>query len=179
MQAENIAKLRANETIGRAVADYFSENRFMYCDLAAVLYGEDGRAVSVEAISANINRVQSELTVLINRRFADTGRCCAEIPIGSLTGSYLLAGKGPRLRVMICPAENANVKLCSSFTSAGENQTCHRIYADITADISSSLPLYSFSSTVSFEFLIAESVIVGEVPDIARYAWEDNVNSEK
>jgi sporulation protein YunB len=138
---------------------------YTYSDFAAVLYDETGKAVSIETITYNINKVQSGLSTAINSEFEKNNIASAEIPIGSLSGSYLLAGKGPCLRIRICPSDTAEISLTSSFEPAGVNQTCHRISAVVTADITSSLPLYSFSETVSFEFLLAENIIVGEVPD--------------
>jgi sporulation protein YunB len=167
LQAEHYAKLTANNLISSAVSDYLDENRYTYSDFATVLYDESGKAVSIEAVTYNINRVQSELSMKINSEFKNHADTTAEIPLGSLTESYLLAGKGPKLRVKICPAGEAEVELTSSFSSAGVNQTCHRISAVVTAEINSAIPLYSFSTQASFEFLIAENIIVGDVPDIA------------
>ncbi|MCC8136111.1 MAG: sporulation protein YunB [Ruminococcus sp.] len=164
-QAEYYSKLTANKIISSAVSDYLDENRYTYSDFAAVLYDENGNAAAIEAVTYNINRVQSELSLIINSEFMESGDTSAEIPIGSLTNSYLLAGIGPHLRLRICPAREAQVELTSTFSSAGVNQTCHRISATVTAYINSSLPLYSFSTEVSFEFLIAENIIVGEVPE--------------
>ncbi|MBQ8297042.1 MAG: sporulation protein YunB [Ruminococcus sp.] len=166
-QAEHYSKLTANQIISEAVSEYLEDNRYTYSDFAAVLYDESGKAVSIEAVTYNINKVQSELNLLINSEFMRSSEASAEIPLGSLTESYLLAGKGPHIRLRICPAREASVELTSSFVSAGMNQTCHRISAVITADIESSLPLYSFSTEASFEFLIAENVIVGDVPESA------------
>lgn len=171
-QAEHYSKLTANKIISSAVSEYLSENRYTYSDFAAVLYDESGRAVSIEAVSYNINKVQSELSLLINSEFMNSGDTSAEIPLGSLTDSYLLAGKGPHIRLRICPAREASVRLTSSFCSAGVNQTCHRISAVVTADINSSIPLYSFSTETSFEFLLAENIIVGEVPESSLNFWE-------
>lgn len=171
-QAEHYSKLTANKIITGAVSDYLDENRYTYSDFAAVLYDENGRVVSIEAVTYNVNKVQSELSMLINSEFMSSGDASAEIPLGSLTDSYLLAGKGPRIRLRICPAREAQVQLTSSFTSAGVNQTCHRISAVVTADINSSIPLYSFSTEASFEFLLAENIIVGEVPETALNVWE-------
>ena len=173
MQAESLAKQNANEVIGRTVSRYLEKNRFSYSDFAAVLYDENGRAVSVEAIPYNINKVQSELSAEINRAFADEQEKDTRIAVGSLTDSPLLNGKGPHVKIRLCPAENAEVRLKSSFDSAGVNQTRHRITAVITAELSSSVPTYRFKSTASFEFLLAETVIVGNVPDISRYAWNE------
>lgn len=172
-QAEHYSKLTANKIITGAVSDYLDENRYTYNDFAAVLYDEAGRVVSIEAVTYNVNRVQSELSQLINSEFMRSGDTSAEIPLGSLTDSYLLAGKGPHIRLRICPAREASVQLTSSFTSAGVNQTCHRISAVVTADINSSIPLYSFSTEASFEFLLAENIIVGEVPETALTVWRN------
>lgn len=173
MQAEHYAKSSASEIISEAVLEYLEENRFSYEDFAAVLYDENGNVVSVEAIPYNINKVQSGLTLMINRKFSSASETYSKIPLGSLTGSYMLAGKGPYIRIRICPAEKASVELKSSFEAAGINQTKHRISAVVTAEIESSLPIYSFETEVSFEFLLAENVLIGDVPEYSRMAFAD------
>lgn len=177
MQAEHYARLSTEKVISRTVADYLESSRFTYGDFVAVLYDENGKAVSVEAIPYNINKAQSELTMLINNNFDKSRQTYTEIPVGSLTDSYMLAGKGPKIRVRICPSGNASVKLRSTFSSAGINQTCHRISAVVTAQTESSIPLYSFDTEMTFEFLLAESILIGNVPDLAPYAWNDLVTA--
>ena len=172
-QAEFFARKTAEEAVAESAAEYLTEKNFVYSDFAAVLYDENGRPSSVEAIPANINRVQSELTLLIRQKFGSMSDSCHRIPIGSLTGSYMLAGKGPDIKIRICPAEKITVRLKSSFDSAGINQTAHRISAVVTAEVRSSLPIYSFETEVEFEFLLAETIIIGEVPDYSRYAWNE------
>lgn len=163
MQAQHFAEVSAETVMEKAAADYLSANELTYSDFAAVLYSE-GRAVSIETIPYSINKVQSELALTVNRELAKAGSMSRKIPVGSLTGSYLLAGKGPSLKVRICPVGKAEVEIRSDMESAGVNQTRHRISAVITAEVASSLPLYSFDSQVSFEFLLAETVIIGDVP---------------
>lgn len=171
MQAEHFASASANELIGTAVADYLDENKFTYSDFAAVLYDENGRAVAVESVPYSINKVQSELTIKINRALSTSNARTERIALGSLTGSYMLVGKGPKIKLRICPSGFAKVELKSELTGAGINQTCHRISAVVTAELHSSVPLYSFDTEVRFEFLLAENVIVGSVPEISRYAF--------
>lgn len=171
IQAEQVARQSANRIITETVSDYIAENEYTYGDFATVLYNENGRAVSIEALSGNINRVQSEIAAEINRRFADNKHTSAEIAVGSLSGSYLLAGRGNSIKVRVCSVGDAEVTLKSTFDSAGNNQTRHRIYAEISANLISSIPLYSFETTENFEFLIAENIIVGSVPDYAVKAW--------
>ncbi len=171
MQAEHFASASANELIGKTVSDYLEDNRFTYNDFAAVLYDEGGRVVSVESLPYNINKVQSELTVKVNEALSSSDSRTERIPVGSLTGSYMLVGKGPHIKLKVCPSGSAKVELKSDLVNAGINQTCHRISAVITAELRSSVPLYTFDTEVKFEFLLAENVLVGSVPEISRYAF--------
>lgn len=173
MQAENFSKATSNKVISSAVSEYLEENQYKYSDFAAVLYNETGKTVSIEAITYNINKVQSELTKKINEKLEKNGENSSEIRIGSLMSSYLLAGKGPHINIRICPIGEATVKLTSSFDSAGINQTCHRISAVITARMNSSIPLYSFETENNFDFLLAENIIVGEVPEQTINTWSE------
>ncbi len=163
-QGEYYSRLTANKIINKAVSDYLKENQYQYNDFSAVLYDENGKAVSIESLTGNINKVQSDLVLRISEELSENKNIKVKIPIGSLTDSYLLAGKGFSVPLNICSAGNVDVKLKSEFTSAGINQTCHRISAVVSTEINSSIPLYSFSSEAEFEFLIAENVLVGEVP---------------
>lgn len=170
MQSEQVVRNAANRIISETVSDYIAENDYTYSDFAAVIYDIDGRPVSVEALSGNINRVQSELAAAVNNNLTNNNTK-AKIPVGSLSGSYLLAGRGFDINVRICPVGEAAVTLKSTFDSAGFNQTRHSVYAEISASLVSSTPLYSFETEQTFEFLIAETIIVGEVPEYAVKAW--------
>ena len=169
LRAEHFAQRTASDVISAAVTEYLNTNRFTYEDFAVVLYNDEKSPVSVEAIPFTINKVQSELTAAINKRLDSSGNKSAEIPLGSLTGSPVFTGKGPKIKIRVCPVGSAEVKLKSSFSQAGINQTCHSISACVTVKMTSSVPIYSFNVRVEFEFILAESVIVGKVPDISPY----------
>ena len=171
--AKHFAEIYTNMIIEKAVSDYLKESELQYSDFAAVLYDENGKAVSVETLPYNINKVQSELGLAINKSLECSGKISDSIPLGSLTGSYLFAGKGPSLKIRICPVGKACIAVRSDIESTGINQTRHSISALITADISSSLPLYKFESSISFEFLLAETLIIGDVPDFTPYTWTE------
>ena len=171
MQAKHFAEMNTAVILEKAASDYLEDNEFSYSDFAAVLYS-GGKAVSIETLPYSINRVQSEIGLAVNKRLAETGKISERIPVGSLTGSYLLAGKGPALKIRVCPAGKADTEIKSELVSAGINQTRHRISAVITVKLTSSLPLYSFDSEVKYEFLLAETVIIGDVPDFVPYTWK-------
>ncbi|SFY05399.1 sporulation protein YunB [Ruminococcus sp. XPD3002] len=156
LQAEHFAVRTAGCTIGQAVADYIEQED------SGILEFDGYSTASVSG--RDVNRVQSELTLLINERLENMGKCSAKVPLGTMTGSYLLAGRGPCIRFRVCPTGEAEVRLRSEFTSAGMNQTCHRLYAEVTAEIASSSPLYSFEAEKKFDYILSETIINGEVP---------------
>ena len=82
IQAENAARLAADRIIAESISDIIEKNEYTYSDFAAVLYDENGRASSVEALTVNINRVQAELSEEINRRFAENSNADAKIAMG-------------------------------------------------------------------------------------------------
>ena len=46
-QGEYYSRLTANKIINKAVSDYLTANQYQYNDFSAVLYDENGKAVSI------------------------------------------------------------------------------------------------------------------------------------
>ena len=88
-----------------------------------------------------------------------------EIPLGNLFGSKLFSGTGPYIPVKIMSVTSVNSSLENEFLSVGINQTMHKIYIDAIIDLSVMVPGYESVVSVSTTVLIAETVIVGKVPD--------------
>ena len=170
LQAEHFAQKTANEIIERSVSEYLEQNKFTYNDFAAVLYDEKKKIASVETIPYTINKTQSELSLLINKELEASGKRTAKIALGSLTSSFLLTGKGPKINIRVSPIGVADVTLKSDFSEAGINQTRHRISALVSVKMTSSVPLYSFETVSDFEFILAENILIGDVPNISPYA---------
>ncbi|MBR2333972.1 MAG: sporulation protein YunB [Clostridia bacterium] len=63
------------------------------------------------------------------------------------------------------PIGTANCDFVSSFVSAGINQTVHRIYIDVYADINVITPIADPTISVKAEVLVCENLIVGKIPD--------------
>lgn len=59
---------------------------------------------------------------------------------------------------------NVETELKSEFKTAGINQTLHQIYLDITCNVSILTPFNSTTEEIKNQILIAESIIVGEIP---------------
>ena len=86
------------------------------------------------------------------------------IPVGSLTGVALLAGRGPDVHIKVLSVGSPTAEFENRFTDAGINQTKHQIKLDVVIDIDVIMPWQTVSTQVVSEILIAETVLLGDVP---------------
>ena len=85
------------------------------------------------------------------------------------SGSVLLAGRGPSISVRMESVGSSSAWFENEFTSAGINQTKHQIVLNIDVAVSILLPGFSTATVVSNAVTVAETVIVGSVPDTYTY----------
>jgi sporulation protein YunB len=112
----------------------------------------------MNTISSNIARnVQQKIVDLKNQSFS--------IPLFTALDSQLLAGQGPKLNFTILHQGSVLVDFVTEFAESGINQTRYKIYITVDVEISVLSPVTTSSTTVGSNVLIAEVVIVGDVPD--------------
>lgn len=135
-----------------------------YDDLFSVVKNEDGDIEMVQANSPEINMIAREIANLAQANLDELGLKEISIPIGTFTGLALLMGLGPDVTISVMPIGSALCDFVSYFTSAGINQTLHKIYIDVHATINIVTPIDEPTITVKAEVLVAENLIVGNVP---------------
>ena len=81
----------------------------------------------------------------------------------------LLAGRGPRIKVRMESVGSSSARFENEFSSAGINQTNHRIVLHIDVSVAILLPGFTTATQVSNAVTVAETVIVGTVPDTYTY----------
>ena len=129
----------------------------------------EGHVTALRSNMAAFNRLQASIADDILQRMAEVSSTDLAIPIGTLTGSPLLAGRGPCLRVRMQSVGTATARFDNQFSSAGINQTRHRIILDVDVHVSILLPGLTTYTKVSNEISVAETVIVGGVPETYTY----------
>ena len=95
--------------------------------------------------------------------------------MGNFSGIPTLSGIGPLIKLNIIPISNVNTKYNSQFVSVGINQSYHKIYINISVEVCILLPLYTHNVVVKNQVLVAETIIVGEVP--TTYLNTDNLTN--
>ena len=169
----DLATARTSNAVNRivvaAVNDAVDSGRIDYAQLVDFDKDAEGHVTALRSNMAAFNRLQASIADDILQRMAEVSSTDLAIPIGTLTGSPLLAGRGPCLRVRMQSVGTATARFDNQFSSAGINQTRHRIILDVDVHVSILLPGLTTYTKVSNEISVAETVIVGGVPDTYTY----------
>ena len=142
------------------------ENTSSYEDLVSIERNNAGDIVAITSDSLKINSLARRTASVAQKNLSELSAGGVRIPLGAFSGIEILAGTGPRVNVKIVPIGNVLCKFSSKFTSAGINQTLHSIFVDVQTSVSIILPTRTVQVGGSSQVLIAESVIVGKVPDV-------------
>lgn len=162
--AEVRAVQAATEVINNAVRVEVAGEGMLYEDLIIVHKDSAGKIVLMQADTAKINKIASDTTIAVHSAILRLGEESLYIPLGQITGLYLLANRGPKIRVEIVPIGTVRVNVDDRFEQSGINQTRHSIYLVFDTDIRVVVPLKSGRASVVTQVPVAESIIVGDVP---------------
>ena len=128
---------------------------------------EKSEVGEITAISSNMARINALSAKILDRIVGatDTHMLTVNIPVGNLTGVSLLMGRGPKVPVKIITMTSSRVEFNNSIVTAGINQTKHQINLEVIVDIDILVPWGTESTQVITEVLIADTIVVGRVPD--------------
>ena len=159
------AKLVGTQAVNDAVTAVLEREGVRYTDLMRVEKDSQGSIVSVEADTVKINALKASVTTEILTQLKKHQNMTVRIPTGTLLNGDLLTGRGPRIPVKISLSGAAATQMSSYFESAGINQTSLRLVMDITVTLYAAIPGNDATTTLETSFIIAETVLVGKVPD--------------
>ena len=120
---------------------------------------------SVEFNTVEITKIKAGVINLIQEKINANDSITMGIPIGTLTGNQFLNNRGPKINITMQISSVVFSEIKSSFISAGINQTLHQITLGISSEVYFVMPWYRSSGSFHTEFILAQTVIVGRVPD--------------
>lgn len=156
-------------TIEASISREIAAGRIDCASLISFEKDAEGRVTAVKSDMGQVNRMRAELLTVLVADLNDLREQEFGIPVGTLTGSGLLSGRGPSIPVRILSVAAVDSSFENTFTSAGINQTVHRIVLRVGVDVGVLLPGYTTTTRVESTINVAETVIVGEVPNSYTY----------
>lgn len=162
-----MARVRAEQAAIKAIQEAVNEKiarAVEYKDLIFIRTDNNGRVVLMQANTIKINNLAADTTLEIQQSLAKLEGTTVPIPLGQALNSKLLASYGPKIKVTLVPMGTVKVKVEDDFQQAGINQTRHRLYLHVFSRVKIVIPLVSDTVEVASQIPIAETIIVGEVP---------------
>lgn len=147
-------------------------NNVEYDSLIKFTYNNEGKIVGINANIIQMNKLSSGIASKIQERLSNLEKVDVEIPFARLIGVNVFSGYGPSVKVKVVPFGNIVTDFKTDFVSEGINQTRHTIYIDIASTVTIIAPFNVDSVTATSTITVAETVIVGDIPD-TYYNIED------
>ena len=160
-QVKNTTSDLTNDAIARQIADgiiQYDRIVFFEKDL-------DGRITALKTNMSEVNRLKTDILNIINDEILALDTSDIGIPLGSLFFPEVFSGKGPAIPVHILSIRNSDATFSSNFAQAGINQTLHQLTMLVSVDVAVLVLGQTGSFTITSEVVVAETVIVGDVPN--------------
>ncbi len=160
VRAKQIAVENIHQTINTKIAPELEYDKLVELRLA-----DDGRVAYMQPKTGAINRISAGATLTIQQRLKELPQEMLKIPLGQVFGIKTLAGYGPLLPIKIIPVGVVESSIKDQFDSAGINQVRHKIVISIKTTIKMVVPLVREEIVVDTDVPLAETIIMGDVPD--------------
>lgn len=160
----------ANDAIAKQIADGIIQyDRIVYFEKDL-----DGRITALKTNIGEINRLKTDILNIINNEIMALDSSDIGIPLGDVFLPEFLSGKGPAIPVNILAVRNSDASFSSNFSQAGINQTLHQLTMKVSVDVSVLVLGQTSSFTVSSDVVVAETIIVGAVPNTFLHTGGNN-----
>lgn len=158
-EVKSIATIISNQESTKAM------NKYQYEELYTIEKDGAGNVVIIKSNVVPINNMISDLTEAIQNRFNEMENTQIDIPVGNLLGTYYFSGIGPSIPAKVRLSGSLDTEVKSEFIAKGINQTLHRIYVNFECYVKIVTPIKNFQKKITNQVIIAEHVIVGNIPD--------------
>ena len=163
--AETQVKNSTSDLTNDAIAKQIAEGTIQYDRIVFFEKDLDGRITALKTNMSEVNRLKTDILNIINDEILALDTSDIGIPLGSLFLPELLSGKGPAIPVHILSIRNSDAVFSSNFVQAGINQTLHQLIMLVSVDVAILVLGQTRAFTVNSEVVVAETVIVGDVPN--------------
>lgn len=164
-----IAAAQAQNTmtavVENAITADLAARQVSYGDFITIQRDGEGVITALTTDMANMNLLRAELTAAILEAISEVDVSDVQVPLGSLFDLEPLWAKGPALTAKAMTVGTVRAEFDSQLTSAGVNQTLHRIWLEVDVPMTLLLPGGEVETELHTRLCVAETVIVGKVPD--------------
>ncbi len=162
--AETQVKNATSDLTNDAIAKQIAKGNIAYDRIVYFEKDLEGRITALKTNMTEVNRLKTDILNIINDEILAMDGSDIGVPIGSLILPELFSGKGPAIPVHILSIRNSDANFVSHFSQAGINQTLHQVTMEVSIDVAVLVLGSTSTFTMTSEVVVAETIIVGDVP---------------
>ena len=159
------AQIYGTRVINDAIYEELASENIRYDNLVTLTQNGQGQITSLQTDMVALGRLRGRVTEAVIQEIDEMEEQQIAIALGTLSGVQLLSGRGPDVHLRVEPAGYLTSEVENRFESAGINQTRHQIMLLLDMRVMAIIPGYTTSTEIHTEYCLAETVIVGTVPD--------------
>lgn len=163
--AKAIVSNRASYIINEAIEEQLRSEDIDYDRIVSLEKDVNGNITALRTNINEINRLKTQTLSVIDTMLLDLDVNEVGLPLGSLILPELFSGSGPKLPVRVMSISTSDAAFHNEFSEAGINQTSHQITMDVAITMTILTPVGTESVTAVSTVVVAETVIVGNVPN--------------
>lgn len=158
-KARTLATIISNEKATEVMKNY------EYEDLMTIYRDSNNNITMIKGNVILINKIISDIALEIQKELNEEESQDLYVRLGSFSGTKFLSGSGPKIPMKISTVGNVITDFKSEFSSAGINQTLHRVYLQVDCTVIIVTPFETMEETISNQVILMENVIIGTVPN--------------
>lgn len=163
--AETQVRNTTSDLINDAIDQQIVTGNIQYDRIVYFEKDLQGKITALKTNMSEVNRLKTDILNIINDEILALDTSELGIPMGNLILPEILAGKGPDVPVNIIAIRNSEAAFASEFSEAGINQTLQKLTMDVSVDVAVLVLGKINNFTVNSQVVVAETVIVGQVPN--------------
>ena len=156
----------SSERVNTAVEKLLSQSAPAYSELVSINCNDSNSITGITTDIVKMNLFKSQVTNAIDGEFSSNGKTEIPVSLGTASGIVLFSGLGPYVDIDVGFSSSTKTDFENVFESAGINQTQHSVMLNVETTVMLSFAGRRITRTVETSFCVAQTVIVGSVPDV-------------
>ncbi|MCD8145495.1 MAG: sporulation protein YunB [Oscillospiraceae bacterium] len=156
---------RITRIVNDVVARDIESGSVDYDAVVTFVTDDSGQLTGLKSNLGVANSLRANIVDQLTERLQAEQSTVIGIPVGNLTGISLLSSKGFEIPVTVLSVSSIDAAFASQFTEAGLNQTRYVLYLNVTVTLKLLLPGGTQSVPVEVSVMVADAVLLGQVPE--------------
>jgi len=152
------------QTTYQASNDVIQEILNNQTELVTVERNSGGEITALKTDARQLNFIKTQTVSNLVQLLRSEKNREITIPLGSITGSLFLSGRGPQLHLSVIPVSTVEAEYRNEFSDTGINQTLHKLVMHLKIHTGMLYGAQVIGKTIEIDLCLAETVLIGKTP---------------